>query len=131
MIFPDLLCATQKDESSVDAPRHPSWSHAYVRWVLQKLLTTTLVSSANLIFSVYKIVWFGVKFTPGGHSTFFGLLNTAVHIVMYVLDTMECFAPFITQNCCIPGIRIIYLPRWARNTRNTCGGKNTSPVSRW
>lgn len=28
-------------------------------------------------------VWFGVKFTPGGHSTFFGLLNTFVHIVMY------------------------------------------------
>ncbi|ERL91569.1 hypothetical protein D910_08899 [Dendroctonus ponderosae] len=28
-------------------------------------------------------VWFGVKFTPGGHSTFFGFLNTFVHVVMY------------------------------------------------
>ncbi|XP_022909624.2 very long chain fatty acid elongase AAEL008004-like [Onthophagus taurus] len=28
-------------------------------------------------------VWFGVKFTPGGHSTFFGFLNTFVHIIMY------------------------------------------------
>jgi len=28
-------------------------------------------------------VWFGVRFTPGGHSTFFGLLNTFVHILMY------------------------------------------------
>lgn len=28
-------------------------------------------------------VWFGVKFLPGGSSTFFGFLNTFVHIIMY------------------------------------------------
>uniref|UniRef100_A0A1L8DYD7 Elongation of very long chain fatty acids protein n=1 Tax=Nyssomyia neivai TaxID=330878 RepID=A0A1L8DYD7_9DIPT len=39
-------------------------------------------------------VWFGVKFTPGGHSTFFGLLNTFVHIVMY---TYYLFAAMGTQ----------------------------------
>lgn len=27
--------------------------------------------------------YFGVKFVPGGHGTFFGLLNTFVHIIMY------------------------------------------------
>ncbi|KAK0074785.1 hypothetical protein PV326_012176, partial [Microctonus aethiopoides] len=27
--------------------------------------------------------WLGVKFVPGGHSTFFGLINTFVHIIMY------------------------------------------------
>lgn len=28
-------------------------------------------------------VWMGLKFAPGGHSTFFALLNTFVHIIMY------------------------------------------------
>ncbi|XP_024946898.1 elongation of very long chain fatty acids protein AAEL008004 isoform X5 [Cephus cinctus] len=38
-------------------------------------------------------VWFGVKFTPGGHSTFFGLLNTFVHIVMYSYYLLAAFGP--------------------------------------
>ncbi|CRK95430.1 CLUMA_CG008727, isoform B, partial [Clunio marinus] len=38
-------------------------------------------------------VWFGVKFTPGGHSTFFGLLNTAVHIVMYSYYLFAAMGP--------------------------------------
>ncbi|XP_011495475.1 PREDICTED: elongation of very long chain fatty acids protein AAEL008004-like [Ceratosolen solmsi marchali] len=40
-------------------------------------------------------VWFGVKFTPGGHSTFFGLLNTFVHIVMYTYYLLAAFGPRI------------------------------------
>lgn len=32
----------------------------------------------------FKIsVWWGVKFLPGGHSTFFGFVNTFVHVVIY------------------------------------------------
>ncbi|XP_046742153.1 elongation of very long chain fatty acids protein AAEL008004-like isoform X1 [Diprion similis] len=38
-------------------------------------------------------VWFGVKFTPGGHSTFFGLLNTFVHIVMYTYYLLAALGP--------------------------------------
>ncbi|EZA51593.1 Elongation of very long chain fatty acids protein [Ooceraea biroi] len=38
-------------------------------------------------------VWFGVKFTPGGHSTFFGLLNTYVHIVMYTYYLLAAMGP--------------------------------------
>ncbi|KAF5298122.1 hypothetical protein FQA39_LY02546 [Lamprigera yunnana] len=38
-------------------------------------------------------VWFGVKFTPGGHSTFFGFLNTFVHIVMYFYYLLAAFGP--------------------------------------
>jgi len=38
-------------------------------------------------------VWFGVKFTPGGHSTFFGLLNTFVHIVMYTYYMFAAMGP--------------------------------------
>ncbi|XP_043518943.1 elongation of very long chain fatty acids protein AAEL008004 isoform X3 [Frieseomelitta varia] len=38
-------------------------------------------------------VWFGVKFTPGGHSTFFGLLNTFVHIVMYTYYMLAAMGP--------------------------------------
>ncbi|KAK4295101.1 hypothetical protein Pmani_032317 [Petrolisthes manimaculis] len=38
-------------------------------------------------------VWFGVKFTPGGHSTFFGFINTFVHIVMYVYYMLSAMGP--------------------------------------
>ncbi|KAK7603572.1 hypothetical protein V9T40_003571 [Parthenolecanium corni] len=38
-------------------------------------------------------VWFGVKFTPGGHSTFFGLLNTFVHIIMYAYYMLAAMGP--------------------------------------
>ncbi|XP_014485159.1 PREDICTED: elongation of very long chain fatty acids protein AAEL008004-like isoform X2 [Dinoponera quadriceps] len=40
-------------------------------------------------------VWFGVKFTPGGHSTFFGLLNTFVHIVMYTYYLLAALGPWV------------------------------------
>uniref|UniRef100_A0A146LEX3 Elongation of very long chain fatty acids protein n=1 Tax=Lygus hesperus TaxID=30085 RepID=A0A146LEX3_LYGHE len=39
--------------------------------------------------------WFGVKFTPGGHSTFFGMLNTFVHIVMYSYYLLAAMGPRI------------------------------------
>lgn len=42
-------------------------------------------------------VWFGVKFTPGGHSTFFGFLNTFVHIVMYAYYMLSAFGPSIQK----------------------------------
>ncbi|GJQ76033.1 hypothetical protein Trydic_g18086 [Trypoxylus dichotomus] len=38
-------------------------------------------------------VWFGVKFTPGGHSTFFGFLNTFVHIIMYTYYFFAALGP--------------------------------------
>ncbi|XP_001600048.1 elongation of very long chain fatty acids protein AAEL008004 [Nasonia vitripennis] len=40
-------------------------------------------------------VWFGVKFSPGGHSSFFGLLNTFVHIVMYSYYLLAALGPKI------------------------------------
>jgi hypothetical protein len=38
-------------------------------------------------------VWFGVKFTPGGQSTFFGMINTFVHIIMYLYYLLAAFGP--------------------------------------
>lgn len=38
-------------------------------------------------------VWMGVKFAPGGHSTFFALLNTLVHIVMYFYYMLAAMGP--------------------------------------
>ncbi|XP_066155616.1 very long chain fatty acid elongase AAEL008004-like [Euwallacea fornicatus] len=38
-------------------------------------------------------VWFGVKFTPGGHSTFFGFINTFVHIIMYSYYLIAALGP--------------------------------------
>ncbi|VEN49055.1 unnamed protein product [Callosobruchus maculatus] len=42
-------------------------------------------------------VWFGVKFTPGGHSTFFGFLNTFVHIIMYSYYMLSAMGPEIQK----------------------------------
>ncbi|KAI8429040.1 hypothetical protein MSG28_007611, partial [Choristoneura fumiferana] len=38
-------------------------------------------------------VWMGLKFAPGGHSTFFALLNTFVHIVMYFYYMVSAMGP--------------------------------------
>jgi elongation of very long chain fatty acids protein 7 len=38
-------------------------------------------------------VWWGVKFMPGGHSTFFGFLNTFVHIIMYSYYMLAAMGP--------------------------------------
>lgn len=38
-------------------------------------------------------VWFGLKFAPGGHSTFFALLNTFVHIIMYFYYMVSAMGP--------------------------------------
>ena len=38
-------------------------------------------------------VWWGVKFTPGGHSSFFGFINTFVHIVMYFYYMLAAMGP--------------------------------------
>lgn len=42
-------------------------------------------------------VWWGVKFTPGGHSTFFGFLNTFVHIIMYTYYMLAAMGPSVQK----------------------------------
>lgn len=42
-------------------------------------------------------VWWGVKFTPGGHSSFFGLLNTFVHIIMYAYYMLAAMGPKVQK----------------------------------
>lgn len=46
----------------------------------------------NSFFSYMLIRW-GVKFMPGGHSSFFGLLNTFVHIIMYTYYMLAAMGP--------------------------------------
>lgn len=38
-------------------------------------------------------VWWGVKFTPGGHSTFFAFINSFVHILMYIYYGLAAMGP--------------------------------------
>ena len=38
-------------------------------------------------------VWWGVKFTPGGHSTFFAFVNSFVHIIMYIYYALSAIGP--------------------------------------
>lgn len=42
-------------------------------------------------------VWWGVKFTPGGHSSFFGFLNTFVHIIMYTYYMLAAMGPHMQK----------------------------------
>ncbi|XP_053682256.1 elongation of very long chain fatty acids protein 7 isoform X2 [Sabethes cyaneus] len=42
-------------------------------------------------------VWWGVKFIPGGHSSFFGLLNTFVHIIMYSYYMLAAMGPKVQK----------------------------------
>jgi len=37
--------------------------------------------------------WWGVKFAPGGHGTFFGMLNTFVHVIMYSYYLVAAMGP--------------------------------------
>lgn len=38
-------------------------------------------------------VWMGVKFAAGGHSTFFALLNSFVHVIMYFYYMLAAMGP--------------------------------------
>lgn len=42
-------------------------------------------------------VWWGVKFTPGGHSTFFAFVNSLVHIVMYFYYALAAIGPSMNR----------------------------------
>ena len=39
----------------------------------------------------------GVKFTPGGHSSFFGFVNTFVHIIMYAYYMLAAMGPHMQK----------------------------------
>ncbi|UYV79457.1 ELOVL7 [Cordylochernes scorpioides] len=38
-------------------------------------------------------VWWGVKYTPGGHSTFFSFINCLVHVLMYTYYGIAAIGP--------------------------------------
>jgi elongation of very long chain fatty acids protein 7 len=42
-------------------------------------------------------VWWGVKFMPGGHSSFFGFINTFVHIIMYTYYMLAAMGPHMQK----------------------------------
>lgn len=42
-------------------------------------------------------VWWGVKFVPGGHATFFGFLNSIVHMVMYTYYGLAAIGPHMNK----------------------------------
>ncbi|RWS29409.1 Elongation of very long chain fatty acids protein-like protein [Leptotrombidium deliense] len=38
-------------------------------------------------------VWWGLKFVPGGHATFFGFINSFVHVIMYTYYGLAAVGP--------------------------------------
>ncbi|XP_042906752.1 very long chain fatty acid elongase AAEL008004 isoform X2 [Parasteatoda tepidariorum] len=42
-------------------------------------------------------VWFGLKFTPGGHSTFFAFINSFVHVLMYCYYGLAAIGPHMNK----------------------------------
>ncbi|CAH0562041.1 unnamed protein product [Brassicogethes aeneus] len=47
--------------------------------------------------SVPMSVWIGIKFTPTGHATFFALINSFVHIIMYAYYMLSAFGPWMQK----------------------------------
>lgn len=37
--------------------------------------------------------WFGFKYVGGGHTVYFGLMNTAVHTIMYFYYLLSIYNP--------------------------------------
>lgn len=56
------------------------------------LALKTFVTTLLTLFFAYT-VWMGMKFAPGGHSTFFAMLNAFVHIVMYFYYMIAAMGP--------------------------------------
>lgn len=42
-------------------------------------------------------VWWGLKFLPGGHSTFFGFVNVFVHAIMYTYYMLAAMGPRVQK----------------------------------
>lgn len=57
-------------------------------------VTASYILETAIFFST---VWWGVKFTPGGHSSFFGFVNTGVHIVMYTYYMLAAMGPSVQK----------------------------------
>ncbi|CAH0561030.1 unnamed protein product [Brassicogethes aeneus] len=47
--------------------------------------------------SVPMSVWLGIKYTPMGHGTFFPLINSFIHIIMYGYYMLSAFGPSIQK----------------------------------
>ncbi|XP_053203639.1 elongation of very long chain fatty acids protein 7-like [Panonychus citri] len=42
-------------------------------------------------------VWWGVKFVPGGHATFFSFLNSFIHVIMYTYYGLAAIGPHMNK----------------------------------
>lgn len=42
-------------------------------------------------------VWWGLKFVPGGHATFFGFVNSIVHMIMYTYYGLAAIGPHMQK----------------------------------
>ena len=42
-------------------------------------------------------VWWGMKYAPGGHSSFFGFINSFVHIPMYLYYGLSAIGPHMSK----------------------------------
>ncbi|XP_074604333.1 very long chain fatty acid elongase 7-like [Brevipalpus obovatus] len=42
-------------------------------------------------------VWWGAKFVPGGHATFFGFINSFVHMIMYTYYALSAMGPVVQK----------------------------------
>ena len=66
--------------------------HHVVRLILEHESSTRLAMKMEAKKEEWEIIIF-IFFLAGGHSTFFGLLNTFVHIIMYAYYMLAAMGP--------------------------------------
>lgn len=109
----DIFRSEKKERSCFDVACYPPRLYAHVSMVRSKVYARWVSCQQNVIFNcIYfsghkmkcksstfyfylSILYIYIYLIVGGHSTFFGLLNTFVHIIMYTYYLLSAFGPRI------------------------------------
>lgn len=94
ILWYSVFRATQKEQSCIDIARYSSRSYAILCMDGFEIRSrSVLIRPINLFWFLSNLLWRFLNLFSGGHSTFFALLNTFVHIVMYFYYMIAAMGP--------------------------------------